>query len=93
MNEEREVSPSMLCKDRWIVIGIPLCNICVYRYAPNKCEKMEYPPEEYRRSIRRDCKYVKIAKDSLLLPRFSELYPEDTERLLKKQEKSSNEKL
>ena len=93
MNEEREVSPSMLCRDIGRTTAIPLCNVCVHSGEPGECNILGKRPMDLRLSKHRHCEYAKIDTECFSFPCFSELYPEDTERLLKKQEESSNEKL
>ena len=84
MKEKKEFSPSMLSKDAWIVTAIPLCNVCQNWDGPGKCKVLGNSPEIYRNSEKRDCSHAVLDTKRFNFPRFSELYPEDTEKLLKR---------
>ena len=77
-----DVSPGLLCPEYAITVAIPLCNVCVNWDGPGKCKKLGESPEEYRDIKKRDCAHAVL--DERYCKRFSELYPEDTKKLLER---------
>ena len=79
-----DASLGFLCPEYAIVTAIPLCNVCQNWDGPGKCKVLGNSPEVYRSSEKRDCSHAVLDTKRFNFPRFSELYPEDTEKLLKR---------
>lgn len=82
---EEDLSPSYLCSECGEVTDIPLCNVCQNWDGPGKCKKLGKSPDAYRTWEKRDCPYAVLDTDDFAFPEFSELYPEDTKKLLERQ--------
>lgn len=83
--KEDEISPGFLCEDAFIVIAIPLCSVCKNWDGFGKCKKLGKSPDAYSDVKKRDCPYAVLDTADLSFPRFAELYPEDTKKLLERQ--------
>lgn len=84
---EEEASPSYRFPDCAITTSIPLCNVCKNWNGPGKCKKRGKSLDIYRRCERRDCPDAVLDTDDFGFPQFAELYPEDTKKLLERQER------
>ena len=80
-----DASPSLLCSEGGVVTGIPLCNMCKKWNGYGKCKQFGTSPEIYKSGESRDCPAAVLNPDGIGFSRFCELYPEDVERLLKRQ--------
>ncbi len=81
---EEEVSPSYRYPDCARVTTIPLCNVCRNWNGPGKCKKLGESPDIYGWGERRDCPDAVLDTKKVSFPRFAELYPEDTKKLLER---------
>ncbi len=79
---EEEVSPSYRYPVAFEIIGMPLCNVCQNWNGPGKCKKLGKSPDAYREVDKRDCPEAVLDTEIFCFKKFSELYPEDTKRLL-----------
>lgn len=82
---EEEVSPSYRCLEYARTTAIPVCNVCRNWDGPGRCKKLGNSLEIYRRCERRDCPDAVLDTDDFAFPQFAELYPEDTKKLLERQ--------
>lgn len=82
---EEEASPGFLCPDCGRVTDIPLCNVCQNWDGPGKCKKLGKSPDIYGWGERRDCPDAILDKTKIGYYKFAELYPEDTKKLLERQ--------
>lgn len=83
---EEEASPGFLCPEGARTIAIPICNVCQNWNGPGKCKKLGESLGIYRRCERRDCPEAILDTETFGFPQFAELYPEDTKKLLERQE-------
>lgn len=83
--KEEDASLGFLCEDAWVVIAIPLCSVCKNWDGFRKCKKLGKSPDAYSDVEKRDCPYAVLNPADLSFPRFAELYPEDTKKLLERQ--------
>lgn len=84
---EEEVSPSYRFPDCVTITDIPLCNVCKNWNGPGKCKKLGESPDIYSWGERRDCPEAVLDTETFGFPQFAELYPEDTKKLLERQER------
>ncbi len=82
---EEEVSPSYRYPDVVKTVVIPLCNVCQNWDGPGKCKKMGESPDIYGWGEKRDCPEAVLDIENFGFPQFAELYPEDTKKLLERQ--------
>lgn len=82
---EDEVSPSYRFPDCARTIEIPICNVCRNWDGPGKCKKLGKSPDIYSNGERRSCPDAVLDTDDFAFPQFAELYPEDTKKLLERQ--------
>lgn len=83
---EEEASPSYRYPDVVRVFAIPLCNVCRNWNGPGKCKKLGESPHTYSRNWeKRDCPEAVLDTADFAFPKFAELYPEDTKKLLERQ--------
>ena len=82
---EEEASPSYRCPDCVEITAIPLCNVCQNWDGPGKCKKLGKSPDIYRGWEQRDCPDAMLDTETFGFPKFAELYPEDTRKLLERQ--------
>ena len=85
---EEEASPGFLCPEGAIITDIPLCNVCQNWNGPGKCKKLGKSPDAYSDGERRDCPDAVLDTENFGFPRFAELYPEDTKKLLERQKQT-----
>lgn len=84
--KEDEISAGFRCPECAIVTAIPLCSVCQNWDGYGKCKKLGKSPDAYREAERQDCQEAILDTNNFGFPRFSELYPEDTRKLLERQE-------
>ncbi|MCI9557572.1 MAG: hypothetical protein HFF53_11675 [Lawsonibacter sp.] len=84
---EEEVSPSYRFPDCVTITDIPLCNVCKNWNGPGKCKKLGESPAAYKGWEKRDCLEAVLDTETFGFPQFAELYPEDTKKLLERQER------
>lgn len=84
--KEEDISPSLREPLVLSFIGMPLCNVCQNWNGPGKCKKLGKSPDTYREVDKRDCPEAVLDTEIFCFKKFSELYPEDTKRLLEQQE-------
>ena len=83
---EEEASPGFLCPECIAIKDIPLCNVCQNWDGPGKCKKLGESPDVYSWEWeKRDCPEAVLDTKTFGFPKFSELYPEDTRKLLERQ--------
>lgn len=82
---DEEASLGFLCPESTVITEIPLCNVCKNWNGYRKCKKLGESPEAYSGWEKRDCPAAILDTETFGFPQFAELYPEDTQRLLKKQ--------
>ena len=81
---EDEISAGFKCPDGARTIAIPLCNVCRNWNGPGKCKKLGESPDIYGWADKRDCPDAVLDTKKVSFPRFAELYPEDTKKLLER---------
>ena len=86
--KEEDASLGFLCPEYAEVTGELLCNVCMSWNGPGKCKILGISPDEYRWVDKRDCPHAVLDTNAIGIQIFTKLYPEDTERLLKKQKQS-----
>lgn len=64
---------------------LPLCNVCVFRYAPGKCKKKEEVPIELCNGDSHDCPDAILNTGKFIYPVYKRLHPDVCEKA-KKQE-------
>ncbi len=89
--KEDEISAGFRCPECAVVTDIPLCNVCQNWDGPGKCKKLGRSLNTYRECKKRDCPDAILDTEIFLFSRFSELYPEDTRKLLERQEGTGKE--
>jgi len=82
---EEEISPSYCYPDCVEITDIPLCNVCWNWDGPGKCRKLGKSPDVYRTWEKRDCPDAVLDETKIGYRKFVELYPEDTKKLLERQ--------
>lgn len=83
---EEEASPGFLCPDCGRVTAIPLCNVCQNWDGPGKCRELGKSPDIYGWGEKRDCPDAVLVTERPGFQQFAKLYPEDTKKLLERQE-------
>lgn len=83
---EEDISPGFRCPEGAKTLAIPLCNVCKNWNGPGKCRKLGESPDIYGWGERRDCPEAVLDTETFGFPQFAELYPEDTKKLLERQE-------
>ena len=84
---EEDISPGFRCPEGAKTLAIPLCNVCKNWNGPGKCKKLGESPAAYKGWEKRDCLEAVLDTETFGFPRFAELYPEDTKKLLERQER------
>ena len=85
--KENEISAGFKCPDGARAFAIPLCNVCKNWNGPGKCKKLGESPDVYSWEWgKRDCPEAILDTETFGFPQFAELYPEDTKKLLERQE-------
>ena len=83
--KEDEISAGFKCPDGGRVFAMPLCNVCKNWDGPGKCKKLGESPAAYSQEWeKRDCPDAVLDTEVFLFPKFAELYPEDTKKLLER---------
>lgn len=88
---EEDISPGFRCPDDIRLIAMPLCGVCRNWDGYGKCKKLGKSPDVYRESEKRDCPDAVLATERPGFQEFSELYPEDTKKLLERQKGSQDD--
>ena len=83
--KEDEISAGVKCPDGARTIVIPICNVCLNWNGPGKCKKFGESPDIYGWGEKRDCSAAVLDTGTFGFPQFAELYPEDTKKLLERQ--------
>lgn len=68
-----------------VTVEIPLCNACIFRYAPGKCKLIGDIPKDLRYGDRHDCPDAVLNTKGFTYPQYQELHPDVCEKA-KKQE-------
>ena len=89
---EEEASLGFLCPEGARTTAIPICNVCQNWDGPGKCKKLGRSLDIYRRCERRDCPEAILDTKIFGFPRFAELYPEDTKKLLERQKQAGEKR-
>lgn len=84
---EEDISPGFRCPEGAKTLAIPLCNVCKNWNGPGKCKKLGESPAAYKGWEKRDCLEAVLDTETFGFPQFAELYPEDTKKLLERQER------